>query len=76
MEKSMKKQKNVKVHYDSSSDVLHFLFRKGKSYEIVEGDDNTIVELDEEGRVMGIEIREARKSGFIKELITSVKQEN
>lgn len=76
MEKSMKKQKGIKAHYDSSSDILYLLFKKGKSNEIVEGDDNTIVELDEEGRIMGIEIRQARKSGFIKQLFTTVKQTN
>ncbi len=76
MEKSMKREKKIKVHYDASEDILYLMFKKGRSNEIVEGDDNTIVELDEEGKVMGIEIRQARKSGFIKQLITSVKQEN
>ncbi|MGH9877993.1 MAG: DUF2283 domain-containing protein, partial [Nitrososphaerales archaeon] len=62
--------------YDRSEDILYLMFKKGQSNEIVEGYDNTIVELDKEGKLMGVEIRQARKSGFIKQLITSVKQEN
>jgi len=44
------------------------LFKEGPSHEVVEADPDVHLELDENGKVMGIEIWNARKSGLIKQV--------
>jgi len=44
------------------------LFKEGPSHEVVEADPDVHLELDEKGRVMGIEIWNARKSGLVKQV--------
>ena len=52
------------VNYDSKSDVLYIITREGKEEEFVEIAPGINIELDEEGRVIGIEILNA--SEFLK----------
>jgi len=47
------------INYDSKSDVLYIVARKGKEEEFVEIAPGIYVELDEKGEVMGIEILNA-----------------
>jgi uncharacterized protein YuzE len=46
----------VKVLYDPETDILYLHFIEGAVEEVIEAGDNVIVELDEKGRIMGIEI--------------------
>jgi uncharacterized protein YuzE len=48
------------------------LFREGPSHEVVEADADVHLELDEKGRVMGIEIWNAEKSGLMKQVAKAV----
>jgi len=52
------------VNYDSESDVLYIVTREGQEEEFVEIAPGIKIELDEEGRVIGIEILNA--SEFLK----------
>ena len=42
------------------------LSREGPSHEVIETDPNVHLELDENGKIMGIEIWNAKKSGLIR----------
>ncbi len=53
-----------KLVYDSKSDVLYIVARKGREEEFVEIAPGINVELDEKGEVIGIEILNA--SNFLK----------
>jgi uncharacterized protein YuzE len=52
------------VNYDSKSDILYIVARKGKEEEFVEIAPGINIELDEKGEVIGIEILNA--SSFLK----------
>ena len=52
------------INYDSKSDVLYIVARKGEEKEFVEIAPGINVELDENGEVIGIEILNA--SNFLK----------
>ena len=52
------------INYDSKSDVLYIVAKKGKEEEFVEVASGINVELDEKGEVIGIEILNA--SSFFK----------
>ena len=52
------------VNYDSESDVLYIVTREGQEEEFVEIAPGIKIELDKEGRVIGIEILNA--SEFLK----------
>jgi uncharacterized protein YuzE len=54
----------VKVLYDTETDILYLHFIDGTAEEVIEAGDNVIVELDEKGRIMGIEIWNASKEGL------------
>jgi uncharacterized protein YuzE len=58
----------IKASYDRDEDILYLLFKEGPSYEVVEADPDVHLELDRKGRIMGIEIWNARKSGLIKKV--------
>lgn len=60
------------VNYDSKSDVLYIVARKGKEEEFVEIVPGINVELDEKGEVIGIEILNA--SNFFKPIAKSLYQ--
>lgn len=63
----MEKEK-IKASYDKEEDVLYLLFKEGSSYEVIEADPDVHLELDKKGKVMGIEIWNARKSGLLKKM--------
>ncbi len=49
------------VHYDKQSDVLYFGVQKGVEEEFVEIGPGIVAELDERGKVIGIEVQHASK---------------
>jgi len=58
----------VKAWYDKSTDIFYMLFKEGPSHEVIEADPDIHLELDEKGKIIGIEIRNAQKSGLIKQV--------
>ncbi|MCL5876706.1 MAG: DUF2283 domain-containing protein [Candidatus Bathyarchaeota archaeon] len=58
----------VKVVYDKEEDILYLLFKEGPSYEVIEADPDVHLELDKKGKIMGIEIWNAKQSGLIKKV--------
>lgn len=67
----MEKDK-VKAWYDEVEDILYMLFKEGPSHEVVEADPDVHLELDKEGKVIGIEIWNAKKSGLIKQVAEAI----
>jgi len=67
----MEKNK-VKAWYDKSTDIFYMLFKEGPSHEIIEADPDVHLELDEKGKIMGIEIMNAQKSGLIKQVAKAI----
>ena len=67
----MEKNK-VKAWYDKSTDIFYMLFKEGPSHEIIEADPDVHLELDEKGKIMGIEILNAQKSGLIKQVAKAI----
>jgi len=67
----MEKDK-VRAWYDKSVDILYMLFKEGPSHEIIEADPDIHLELDEKGKIIGIEIWNAAKSGLIKQVAKAV----
>ncbi len=59
---------NIKAAYDKEEDILYLLFKEGPSYEVIEADPDVHLELDRKGKIMGIEIWNARRSGLIKQV--------
>ena len=59
-----------KVHFDSASDVLYIMAKKGSEEEFVEVAEGVNVELDKNKKVIGIEILNASRflNPFIKKL--------
>jgi len=62
----------VRAWYDKSTDIFYMLFKEGPSYEVVEADPDVHLELDEKGKIMGIEIWNAQKSGLIKQVAKAI----
>lgn len=62
----------VSAWYDKSVDVLYLLFKEGPSHEVIEADSDVYLELDEKGKITGIEIWNARKSGLIKQVAKAI----
>lgn len=58
----------LKVLYDPETDILYLHFADGEVEEILEAGDGVVVELDEEGRIIGVEVWGASKRGVIEEL--------
>ncbi|MEM2117406.1 MAG: DUF2283 domain-containing protein [Candidatus Bathyarchaeia archaeon] len=61
-------ENKVRAWYDKSVDILYMLFEEGPSHEIVEVDPDVHLELNEKGKVIGIEIWNAGKRGLIKQI--------
>lgn len=62
----------VRAWYDKSVDIFYMLFKEGPSYEVIEADPDVHLELDKKGRVVGIEIWNAGKSGLIKQVAKAI----
>jgi uncharacterized protein YuzE len=58
----------IKASYDKDEDILYLVFKEGPSYEVIEADPDVHLELDKKGKIMGIEIWNARQSGLIKKV--------
>jgi len=63
----VKKHRPLKVLYDPETDILYLHFADGEVEEVLEAGDSVVVELDEEGRIMGIEVWDASRRGVIEE---------
>jgi len=46
----------VRAWYDKSVDIFYMLFKEGPSHEVFEADPDVHLELDEKGKIIGIEI--------------------
>ncbi|MEK7187349.1 MAG: DUF2283 domain-containing protein [Patescibacteria group bacterium] len=57
----MKKNRKAQFHYDRGADVLGVYVKKGREEEFMEIAPNVLVELDRDGKVIGIEISNASK---------------
>ena len=62
----------VRAWYDRSVDIFYLLFKEGPSHEVIEADPDVHLELDEKGKIMGIEIWNAGKSGLIKQVAKAI----
>jgi len=62
------KKDKEKAWYYKSTDIFNMLFKEGPSHEIIEADPDIHLELDEKGKIIGIEIWNAQKSGPIKQV--------
>ena len=58
----------MKVSYDSEDDILYMHFKDGPAEAVKEVEDNVVVELDQRGEVMGIELWESKRRGVLKKL--------
>ena len=58
----------IKASYDKTEDIFYLLFKEGPSYEVVESEPDVHLELDKKGKIMGIEIWNARQSGLIRQM--------
>lgn len=58
----------MKLSYDSKGDILYMHFKDGPAESAREVEDNVVVELDNKGEVMGIELWGIRKRGNLEEL--------
>ena len=66
------KEDKVRAWYDKAVDIFYMLFEKGPSHEVVELDPDVHLELDEKGKVIGIEIWNAGKRGLIKQVAKAI----
>jgi uncharacterized protein YuzE len=62
----------VRAWYDKSVDIFYLLFKEGPSHEVIEADPDMHLELDENGKIMGIEIWNAGKSGLTKQVAKAI----
>jgi len=62
----------VRAWYDKSVDIFYMLFKEGPSYEVIEADPDVHLELDKKGKIIGIEIWNAEKSGLIKQVAKAI----
>ena len=67
----MEKNK-VKAWYDKTTDIFYMLFKEGPSHEVMEADPDIHLELDKKGRIIGIEIWNAQKSGLIRQVAKAI----
>lgn len=58
----------MKLSYDRQEDILYFHLKDGSAQTVEEVEDNVIVELDEDRKVMGIELWGVKKRGLLKDL--------
>jgi uncharacterized protein YuzE len=57
---------------DRSTDIFYMLFEEGPSHEVVETDPDVHLELEAKGKIIGIEIPNAGKSGVIKQVAKAI----
>ena len=52
----------MKVSYDQESDILYIVVKEGPAYDSEELNEDVRVEYDKDGRIVGIEIFDARRN--------------
>lgn len=62
---------NKQFFYDRKADILYLLVKKGKEEEVVEVSPGVNVELDGQGKLLGVEILNA--SAAMKPIVSAVK---
>jgi len=62
----------IKIRYDKDGDILYILSGRGPVKDTIDIGEDIFVEIDESGRIVGIEIWQARKNVFA-ELIKYLK---
>ena len=62
----------ARVSYDQSTDIMYILFKEGPSHEVVEAGSDVVLELDAKGQIMGLEIWNAKKNGFIDQVAKAI----
>lgn len=64
---------DISISYDPKSDILFIRFRTDKKqHDIEEINDGIIIYLDEEKKIIGFEIWDAAKRGFLSQLLFAV----
>ena len=58
----------LRFSYDHENDILYIHLKDGPSESLEELEDGIIVERDDRGIVMGIEVWDAKKRGILKQL--------
>jgi len=67
----------MRVWYDREVDILYISLRRGPAYDSEELDPDFRVEYDEEGKLIGVEVMNARARVFktmAKEIATQIKE--
>jgi len=62
----------VRAWYDKLVGTFYMLFEEGPSHEVVGVGSDLRLELDEKGKVIGIEIWDAGKRGLIKQVAKAI----
>jgi uncharacterized protein YuzE len=62
----------VRAWLNKSVDIFYLFFREGASHEVIETDPDVHLKLDENGKITGIEMWNARKSRFIKQVARAI----
>jgi uncharacterized protein YuzE len=62
----------IKIRYDKDGDILYILSAKGPVKDTIEIGEDVFIEIDKNGKIVGIEIWQARKNIFA-ELIKYLK---
>ena len=65
----------MRERYDSEADILYIFVKKGSIKDTIEVSDDLFVEYDENNRIAGIELWQARKN-LLPELMSYVEQVN
>jgi uncharacterized protein YuzE len=52
----------MKTNYDQESDILYIVVKDGPAYDSEELDDDVRVEYDKKGKIVGIEVLNARRN--------------
>ena len=62
---AIKKDDKMEINYDKKADALYIEIRKGEFSENKKIDDFTIIDLDKDGNILGIEFLEVSKMSEI-----------
>jgi uncharacterized protein YuzE len=58
----------MKIEFDKKADALYIELRKGKFHSNEKLDEDTVLDLDKNGKILGIEVLSASKKVSLKEL--------
>jgi uncharacterized protein YuzE len=57
-------ESQIKVRYDHEGDILYILVKEGRIKDTIEVGEDLFVEVDEEGKIAGLEVWRARTNIF------------